>query len=70
MTARVLSSGADSGVKDLKGLNGATVCVAQERHTRCARRLRVAPTGSEWKPLVFDRIDTIIRRFFGGRCDA
>jgi len=29
MTARVLWYGRDSGVKDLKALNGATVCVAQ-----------------------------------------
>src|SRR6267142_1761429 len=26
--------------------------------------------GIEWKPLVFDRIDTMYQTFFGGRCDA
>jgi general L-amino acid transport system substrate-binding protein len=26
--------------------------------------------GIEWKPLVFDRVDTMYQTFFGGRCDA
>lgn len=27
-------------------------------------------SGIDWKPLVFDRVDTMYRTFFGGRCDA
>jgi general L-amino acid transport system substrate-binding protein len=26
--------------------------------------------GIDWKPLVFDRPDTMLQTFFGGRCDA
>jgi len=26
--------------------------------------------GIDWKPLVFDRTDTMLQTFFGGRCDA
>ena len=26
--------------------------------------------GIDWKPLVFDRVDTMYQTFFGGRCDA
>src|SRR6202795_805319 len=61
---------ADSGVKDLKGLNGATVCVAQGTTHEVALGDYGRANGIEWKPLVFDRTDTMLQTFFGGRCDA
>jgi len=61
---------ADAGVKDLKGLNGATVCVAQGTTHEVTLGDYGRAHGIEWKPLVFDRIDTMYQTFFGGRCDA
>ena len=60
----------DSGVKDLKGLNGATVCVAQGTTHEVTLGDYGRANGIEWKPLVFDRTDTMMQTFFGGRCDA
>jgi len=60
----------DSGVKDLKGLNGATVCVAQGTTHEVTLGDYGRANGIEWKPLVFDRVDTMYQTFFGGRCDA
>jgi general L-amino acid transport system substrate-binding protein len=61
---------ADAGVKDIKGLNGATVCVAQGTTHEVTLGDYGRANGIEWKPLVFDRIDTMYQTFFGGRCDA
>src|SRR5690349_3571933 len=61
---------ADSGVKDLKGLNGATVCVAQGTTHEVTLGDYGRANGIDWKPLVFDRTDTMLQTFFGGRCDA
>ena len=60
----------DAGVADLKGLNGATVCVAQGTTHEVTLGDYGRANGIEWKPLVFDRIDTMYQTFFGGRCDA
>jgi len=60
----------DSGVKDLKGLNGANVCVAQGTTHEVTLGDYGRANGIEWKPLVFDRVDTMYQTFFGGRCDA
>jgi len=60
----------DSGVKDLKGLNGATVCVAQGTTHEVTLGDYGRANGIEWKPLVFDRTDTMYQTFFGGRCDV
>ena len=60
----------DSGVKDMKGLNGATVCVAQGTTHEVTLGDYGRANGIEWKPLVFDRVDTMYQTFFGGRCDA
>src|SRR5258707_7515612 len=60
----------DSGVKDLKGLNGATVCVAQGTTHEVTLGDYGRANGIEWKPLGFDRIDTMYQTFFGGRFDA
>jgi general L-amino acid transport system substrate-binding protein len=45
----------EAGVDKVEGLNGATVCVAQN---------------ISWQPVVFERVDTMYQAFFAGRCDA
>jgi general L-amino acid transport system substrate-binding protein len=54
----------------VKGLNGATVCVAQGTTHEVTLGDYGRANGIEWKPLVFDRTDTMYQTFFGGRCDA
>ena len=60
----------DTGVKDLKGLAGATVCVAQGTTHEVTLGDYGRANNIDWKPLVFDRVDTMYQTFFGGRCDA
>jgi general L-amino acid transport system substrate-binding protein len=60
----------DLGVKDLKSLNGATVCVAQGTTHEVTLGDYGRANNIDWKPLVFDRVDTMYQTFFGGRCDA
>jgi general L-amino acid transport system substrate-binding protein len=60
----------DAGVKDLKGLTGATVCVAQGTTHEVTLGDYGRANNIDWKPLVFDRVDTMYQTFFGGRCDA
>src|SRR6201993_3966470 len=60
----------DAGVKDLKGLNGATVCVAQGTTHEVTLGDYGRANNIDWKPLVFDRPDTMYQTFFGGRCGA
>src|SRR5437764_4145975 len=60
----------DAGVKELKDLNGATVCVAQGTTHEVTLGDYGRANGIEWKPLVFDRPETMLQTFFGGRCDA
>src|SRR3979490_3341619 len=57
-----------SGVKALKGLNGATVCVAQGTTHEVTLGDYGRANAIEWKPLVFDRIDPMYQTFFGGGC--
>src|SRR5215470_7716330 len=60
----------DLGVKDLKDLKGATICVAQGTTHEVTLGDYGRANGIDWKPLVFDRTDTMLQTFFGGRCDA
>ena len=60
----------DTGVKDLKGLNGATVCVAQGTTHEVTLGDYGRANNIDWKPLVFERVDTMYQTFFSGRCDA
>ena len=60
----------DLGVKELKDLKGATVCVAQGTTHEVTLGDYGRANNIDWKPLVFDRIDTMYQTFFGGRCDA
>jgi general L-amino acid transport system substrate-binding protein len=58
------------GVKEIKDLKGATVCVAQGTTHEVTLGDYGRANGIDWKPLVFDRTDTMYQTFFGGRCDA
>src|SRR3954466_10642809 len=58
------------GVKEIKDLKGATVCVAQGTTHEVTLGDYGRANGIDWKPLVFDRVDTMYQTFFGGRCDA
>src|ERR1700739_4600031 len=60
----------DAGVKELKDLKGATVCVAQGTTHEVTLGDYGRANGIDWKPLVFDRPDTMQQTFWGGRCDA
>jgi general L-amino acid transport system substrate-binding protein len=60
----------DTGVKEIKDLNGATVCVAQGTTHEVTLGDYGRANNIDWKPLVFDRVDTMYQTFFGGRCDA
>jgi general L-amino acid transport system substrate-binding protein len=60
----------DLGVKEVKDLKGATVCVAQGTTHEVTLGDYGRANGIDWKPLVFDRVDTMYQTFFGGRCDA
>ncbi|WP_207540494.1 amino acid ABC transporter substrate-binding protein [Sabulicella rubraurantiaca] len=60
----------DANVRDVNGLDGASVCVAQGTTHEVtlgdvarARRIR-------FQPVVFERVDTMYQAFFAGRCDA
>src|ERR1700750_551483 len=60
----------DTGVKELKELKGATVCVAQGTTHEVTLGDYGRANGIDWKPPGFDRADTMCQTFFGGRCDA
>src|SRR3569833_1800722 len=60
----------DLGVKEIRDLKGATVCVAQGTTHEVTLGDYGRANGIDWKPLVFDRLDTMYQTFFGGRCDA
>jgi general L-amino acid transport system substrate-binding protein len=60
----------DLGVKEIKDLKGATVCVAQGTTHEVTLGDYGRANNIDWKPLVFDRVDTMYQTFFGGRCDA
>lgn len=60
----------DLGVKEIKDLKGATVCVAQGTTHEVTLGDYGRANGIDWKPLVFDRTDTMYQTFFGGRCDV
>src|SRR5262245_24512958 len=60
----------DLGVKELRDLKGATICVAQGTTHEVTLGDYGRANGIDWKPLVFERVDTMYQTFFGGRCDA
>jgi general L-amino acid transport system substrate-binding protein len=60
----------DAGVRDVAGLDGATVCVAQGTTHEVTLGDVSRARGIRLQPVVFERIDTMYPAFFSGRCDA
>src|SRR5215469_938344 len=59
-----------SGVKALKELGGATICVAQGTTHEFNMAGYFRSRNLQIKPVVFENQDTMYEAFFGGRCDA
>jgi general L-amino acid transport system substrate-binding protein len=59
-----------SGVKDLKELAGATICVAQGTTHEANMAGFFRSQNLQIKPVVYENQDTMYDAFFGGRCDA
>lgn len=58
------------GVKSAKELGGATVCVLPGTTTELNLADWFRGNGLEFKPVVLERFDEILRSFAAGRCDA
>lgn len=61
---------ADSGITDLEGLNGATICVQSGTTTELNLADVFAARGIEYTPLVFDDADLVSGAYDEGRCDG
>lgn len=61
---------ADAGVNKVEDLNGATICVAQGTTHEVTLGDIGRARNIAWKPVVFERPDTMYQAFFSGRCDA
>ena len=59
-----------SGVKDLKELGGATICVAQGTTHEANMSGYFRSRNLTIKPVVYESQDVMYDAFFGGRCDA
>ena len=60
----------DLGVKSAKELNGATICVQPGTTTELNLADWFRGQKIEFKPVVIDKFDEIVRAFSAGRCDA
>jgi general L-amino acid transport system substrate-binding protein len=60
----------DSNVQDVKGLDGATICVAQGTTHEQNLADTFRGLNIKFQPVVFERVDTMYDAFFAGRCDA
>ncbi len=60
----------DANVRDVAGLNGATICVAQGTTHEVTLGDVARARGIRLQPVVFERVDTMYSAFFAGRCDA
>ncbi|AZY50398.1 amino acid ABC transporter substrate-binding protein [Bordetella avium] len=60
----------DLGVKSAKELGGATVCVQPGTTTELNLADWFRSNNIEFKPVVIDKYDEIVRAFSAGRCDA
>ncbi|MFH5923220.1 amino acid ABC transporter substrate-binding protein [Roseomonas xinghualingensis] len=60
----------DAGVTEVKGLDGATVCVAQGTTHEVTLGDVARARNIRFQPVVFERVDTMYQAFFAGRCDA
>lgn len=61
---------ATTGLKSARELNGATICVLPGTTTELNLADWFRGNGLEFKPVVLDRFDEILRSFSAGRCDA
>ena len=60
----------ESGVKSVRELNGATVCMAQgTTHEQNALEY-FSEFGIKFQPVILESQDTMYQAFFSGRCDA
>lgn len=59
-----------SGVKELKELGGATICVAQGTTHEANMAGYFRSRNLQIKPVVYESQDVMYDAFFGGRCDA
>ncbi|MCG2604389.1 MAG: amino acid ABC transporter substrate-binding protein, partial [Achromobacter sp.] len=58
------------GVKKLRELDGATICVQPGTVTELDLADWFRANGLKFKPVVIDKYDEIVRAFAAGRCDA
>jgi len=60
----------DSGITDLKGLDGASICVATGTTTEANLADTFAQLGLSFEPVVFEKADDVVNAYDSGRCDA
>lgn len=58
------------GVKSVKDLNGATICVQQGTTTELNMADYFRANKIDYKPVVIEKLEEVIAAFFAGRCDA
>jgi general L-amino acid transport system substrate-binding protein len=61
---------ADSGVTDLVGLDGASICVQTGTTTELNLADQMAAIGASYEPVVFETADEVTTAYEEGRCDA
>ena len=61
---------ADSGVTDLAGLDGASICVQTGTTTELNLADQMAAAGVTYEPVVFETADEVTTAYEEGRCDA
>jgi general L-amino acid transport system substrate-binding protein len=60
----------DSGITDLKGLDGGTICVLKGTTTEQNLADQMAANGVTYTPLVFENPDEVAGAYDEGRCDG
>ncbi len=60
----------DANVRNIAGLDGATICVAQGTTHELNLGDTFRARNIKFSPVVFERIDTMYEAFYAGRCDA
>ena len=58
------------GVRSLRDLSGATICVTSGTTTELNLRDTMAAQGIQYRPVVFEELDTVYNTYDQGRCDA
>lgn len=59
-----------SGITDLKGLDGATICMNQGSAAEVDTRTYFLSKGMTYQPLAIENQESLNSSFFSGRCDA